>query len=120
MRYLYVLAGGAAGSLLRYSVGVLVLARYSGNFPLGTFIVNIAGSFLIGFAMSHLPAGSLLRPLLVTGLLGGYTTFSALQWETFFAVQNGLPIVAICNMLGSVLAGYAACWAGAWLSSTLK
>lgn len=120
MRYLYVLAGGAAGSLLRYSVSVLVLTRYPESFPLGTFIVNIAGSFLIGFAMSHLPASSALRPLFVTGVLGGFTTFSALQWETFFAIQNGLPFVAVSNMIFSIVAGYAACWAGAWLSGTFR
>jgi CrcB protein len=120
MRYLYVIAGGAAGSLLRYAIGLLVLERYAGSFPLGTFIVNITGSFLIGIAMSHLPAGSPLRPLLVTGFLGGYTTFSSLQWESLFAAQNGLPGIALLNVAGSVVAGYAACWAGAWLSSTLK
>jgi CrcB protein len=120
MPYLYVIAGGAVGSLLRYVTGLFVQSRYSGAFPLGTFIVNITGSFLIGLAMSHLPAGSPLRPLLVTGFLGGFTTFSALQWESFAAVQAGLPAIALLNVVGSVIAGYAACWAGAWLSGTFK
>lgn len=120
MRYLYVLIGGAAGSLLRYATGVFVLTRYSGHFPLGTFLVNISGAFLIGFAMSHLPQGSNLRPLLVTGFLGGFTTFSALQWETLSAAQNGFPLIALSNILLSAAVGYTACWAGAWLSGLMR
>ena len=109
--------GGGRG---RFAAAILGLSRYSGNFPLATFIVNITGSFFIGFAMSRLSPASNLRPLLVTGLLGGYTTFSSLEWESFFAVQSGVPFVALGNLVGSVVAGYAACWAGAWLSSAMK
>ncbi len=115
MRYLYVLAGGAAGSLLRYYIGLISVTLYSGNFPLGTFLVNLTGSFLIGCALSRLPAASALRPLLVSGFLGGFTTFSAFEWETVNAVRGGMPLLGLLNVLLSVGAGFGACWAGASL-----
>jgi len=112
MRYLYVMLGGAAGSVLRYSVGL--------HFTSGTMLVNLTGSFLIGLVLSLLPAGSQMRPLLVAGFLGGYTTFSSFQWETFGAVQSGMPWVALWNVAGSVVLGYLACWAGTWLATILR
>lgn len=112
MRYLYVLAGGAVGSLVRYIASVFVLAHYGGDFPLGTFLINVSGSFLIGLTMTYLAPGSDLRFLLVTGFLGGYTTFSSFEWETLSVAHKGLPAVALLYSAGSVVAGYLACWAG--------
>ena len=112
MPFLYVLAGGAVGSLLRYAVGLAL--------PSGTFFVNMLGSFLIGLLATFLPGASPLRPLLISGLLGGFTTFSAFQWELFSAVHNGFPWIAALNAAASLLLGFAFCWAGAALATMLK
>ena len=112
MSFLFVLTGGALGSLLRYAAGLLL--------PSGTFFVNMVGSFLIGLLATWLPAGSPLRLLLITGFLGGFTTFSAFQWELLIAAQNGLPWLTALNAVASVVLGFAFCWAGAALATMLK
>jgi CrcB protein len=80
-----VLAGAAAGGLARYVISAAVMQRVAGRFPLGTLVVNVTGCFLIGVLMSlFIERGAPhpnLRLLLVTGVLGGYTTFSAFAWE---------------------------------------
>ncbi len=94
------------------------MERYSGPFPLGTVLINLSGSFLIGLLMTvlaHLHSHPNWRLLLVIGVLGGYTTFSSFEYETFQAVRSGVPWVGILNVLGSVLLGYFAVWVGAAL-----
>jgi CrcB protein len=118
MRYLQVLLGGAVGSLLRYAIGLFVLEHYPGRFPLGTFLINISGSFLIGLVSTALDSG--WRPLLVTGILGGFTTFSAFEWETFSLGQDGMPRVALFYAVGSVMCGLAACWGGVQLAHAMR
>jgi CrcB protein len=119
-RYIMVLAGGAAGSLARYLIGAAIMTRTSGRFPFGTVFVNITGSFLIGLAMALLTER--LRPhpnwrlLLVVGFLGGYTTFSSLEWETMSLVKDGARWLGLLNAVGSVVFGYAAVWLGATLA----
>ena len=63
------------------------------------------------------PADANLRLLLVVGVLGGYTTFSSFEYETYAAVQGGAPWVAIANVVGSVAFGYLAVWLGSALAS---
>jgi CrcB protein len=112
--------GGAAGSLARYILGTAIAARAGGRFPFGTVIINITGSFLIGFLMTALTARALpspnLRLLLVIGFLGGYTTFSSFEWETLGLVRDGTYWLALVNSLGSVIAGFIAVWLGAMLA----
>ena len=110
--FLYVLAGGAVGSVLRFSAGLLL--------PSGTFFVNMVGSFFIGLLATMLPVGSPVRPLLITGLLGGFTTFSAFQWELFVAYKEGMPWLLALNACASLLLGFAACWAGAQVATMLS
>jgi fluoride exporter len=111
-----VLAGGAAGSLARYLVGIAIMTRTGGRFPFGTLFVNITGSFLIGLGMALLTER--LRPhpnwrlLLVVGFLGGYTTFSSLEWETMSLVKDGARWLGLLNAVGSVVVGYGAVWLG--------
>jgi CrcB protein len=114
MRYLCVLAGGAAGSLLRYVAGIAIMSRWSGRFPLGTFLINVTGSFAIGILATMLAnvTNPLWRPLLITGVLGGYTTFSSFEWETLAAARGGSGAIAWMYLLGSVALGYLACWLG--------
>jgi CrcB protein len=118
MRYLQVLLGGAAGSLLRYAIGIFVLEHYRGRFPIGTFLINVIGSFFIGVVTTSLEAG--WRPLLVTGVLGGFTTFSAFEWETFSLNQDGFPAMAILYAVSSVATGFLACWGGAQLVNAAR
>lgn len=116
-RYMMVMLGGATGSLLRYLVGTAIMARVGGRFPLGTVIINITGSFVIGLLMTlfteRLDPQPNLRLLLVTGFLGGYTTFSSFEWETLSLVQDGSRWLGLFNVVGSVLLGYIAVWLGA-------
>jgi CrcB protein len=120
-RYLMVMLGGAAGSLARYVLGVAIMSRAGGRFPLGTVSINITGSFLIGLLMTlfteRFSPHPNLRLFLVVGVLGGYTTFSSFEWETFGLVRDGARWLALLNAAGSVLAGYIAVWLGAALAA---
>ena len=118
MKYLLILLGGGAGSLSRYLVGTAIVTRYADRFPIaGTMTINVTGSFLIGLLMTMITerfgANSNLRPLLVIGFLGGYTTFSSFEWETYSAVRDGGFWIGVANIVGSVTLGYAAVWLGA-------
>src|SRR5580704_12186681 len=116
-KYLLVLAGGAIGSLARYIAGTAVMNRFTGRFPLGTLIVNVSGCFLIGAIMTMLtqktPPHPNWRLFLVVGILGGYTTFSSFEWETFAAARDGSPWIGLLNVMASVVLGYLAVWLGA-------
>lgn len=115
-------SGGAAGSVLRYLVSGfaerLFVAGGSSTvaFPVGTLVVNVTGSFLIGLLMglaeSRALLGAEVRLLLVTGLLGGYTTFSAFSLETLVLFRAGHIGTAISSILLQVLLGVAAAFAG--------
>jgi fluoride exporter len=118
IRCLLVLAGGGVGSLTRYLAGLGVNEHYDGRFPLATFLINVTGSFIIGLMLVLLDREDLLhpnlRPLLVTGFLGGYTTFSTFEWEVL-ALGRSTPPMAVVYGVSSVLVGLLACWAGATL-----
>jgi fluoride exporter len=119
VRYVLILLGGGAGSLARYLVGLAIMTRFAGRFPLGTLAVNVTGSFLIGLLMTLLTERWQPHPywrlLLVVGFLGGYTTFSSFEWETYSTVREGGFWIGLANVAGSVAFGYAAVWLGALL-----
>jgi fluoride exporter len=121
MKYWLILLGGGAGSLARYLVTTALVTRFGTRFPIvGTMAINITGSFLIGILMTliveRFGANSNLRPLLVIGFLGGYTTFSSFEWETYSAIRAGGFWMGIINIVGSVTFGYTAVWLGAALA----
>jgi CrcB protein len=120
MKYLVVLAGGGVGSLARYVASTAIMQRFGGAFPMGTFVINITGSFLIGLLMTlfteKLEWNPNWRLLLVTGFLGGYTTFSAYEYESLQALRQGAKWIGLVNLVGSVVAGYVAVWLGALLA----
>ncbi len=122
-RYLIVMLGGALGAVSRFAVGTIVGKWYSAVFPLGTFLINITGSFLIGvLMMCFLNRPSIhanWRLFLVTGILGGYTTFSSFEWETFTALRGGAAPIAITYLIVSVVLGLVCAWLGAMLSNYL-
>jgi CrcB protein len=117
LRYWIVFLGGGLGSLTRYVAGTAIMTRYGGLFPLGTMIINVSGSFLIGLLMTLLTERWHLDPIwrmaLVVGFLGGYTTFSSFEYESYRAIRDGGQWIGLMNIAGSVLLGYIAVWAGA-------
>ena len=115
-RFVVVFLGGGAGSLARYLLGTAIMNRVGGRFPAGTVVINITGSFLIGFLMAllteRLNPSPNWRLLLVVGFLGGYTTFSSFEWETLGLVRDGSWWLGLLNAGGSVLFGFFAVWLG--------
>jgi CrcB protein len=120
VKYLLITAGGGAGSLARYLAGSAIMTRLGGRFPLGTLVINVTGSFLIGLIMTWLTEQLQPNPnwryLLVIGFLGGYTTFSSFEWETYSAIREGGFWIGLLNVVGSVGVGYLAVWLGAQLA----
>ena len=120
IRYLVVVIGGGTGALVRYVAASAIMARFGGKFPLGTLVINVTGSFLIGFLMTMLTERFEFDPkwrlLLVVGFLGGYTTFSSFEWETYTAVRDGGLRTGLLNVVSSNMLGYVAVWLGAMLA----
>ncbi|MES2905932.1 MAG: fluoride efflux transporter CrcB [Pseudomonadota bacterium] len=113
----FVFIGGGIGSLLRY-LGVVGLQSFSAAFPYGTLSVNILGSFLIGFIaifLEHDLSFDGARHLLVIGLLGGFTTFSAFSFESVDLLRAGNYAAASAYILASVAFCLAATMLGLWL-----
>jgi CrcB protein len=119
VKWVLLVVGGGIGSALRYALALGVDARVGLRFPLGTLAVNLCGCFAIGvFASLADLRGTIspsLRLFLVTGLLGGFTTFSAFGMETFQLLQDGRAAAALANAAGSVVLGVCAVAAGVWL-----
>lgn len=106
--------GGAAGSMLRYLVVLGAVRLFGPGFPLGTLAVNLLGSFVMGLLAGVLAGrGAMhLAPLLLTGLLGGFTTFSAFSLDTVGLWERGQGTMALLYVLLSVILSLAALWAG--------
>lgn len=113
---LAVAAGGAAGSVLRYMVAQWVVVRFGPTVPWHTLAVNVTGAFLLGLLMAlAFERGVLSEPwrlLLGVGLLGGYTTFSTLAFESVELFAEHAPVLGVAYALGSVCAGVLAAWLG--------
>lgn len=115
-----VLAGAGLGGLARYVAGTWIMAKYAGRFPLGTFVINVTGSFVIGVLMTLLTERFHPHPnwrlFLIVGVLGGYTTFSSFEYETYQAVRDGARWIGMLYLTGSVLVGYLGVWLGVLLA----
>ena len=120
---LWVGLGGGLGSLFRWFVGKLTGESYDGRFPLGTFLINISGAFAIGFLSVLFSVewyerfGDILKAGILTGFLGGYTTFSSMQLDAVRLARDHYRGLAIVYLVGSVLLGLGAAAFGALLAS---
>lgn len=108
-------SGGFAGSILRYVISMLVHNKFLSSFPYGTLSVNIIGSFLIGVVYALVERGNLspeVRIFLATGLLGGFTTFSAFSLDALNLLQEGLWLEGSAYIIISVMLGIAFAFLG--------
>lgn len=115
LKYLLVFAGGGAGSCLRFAIGGLIRSRTPGDFPWGTLCVNITGALIIGILMGAFfesNAESNWRLLVAVGALGGYTTFSALAYESMKMLEGRNYGAFAAYTVGTNVIGLAACWLG--------
>jgi len=107
--------GGMAGATARYELAVSLPSR-PGAFPWATFWTNISGSFVLGILLvvllERLPPNRYVRPLLATGFLGAYTTFSTFSVETDLLVKDGHLAVATAYVATSLAVGVAVAWLG--------
>jgi fluoride exporter len=108
--------GGFLGANARYFLGAYISDRWDAVFPLGTFIINVTGSFILGFFMAYGQDRPWVEPgarlLFAVGFLGAYTTFSTFEYETLRLIQERELLFAMLNILGSVLSGAVAVFAG--------
>lgn len=117
--------GGFVGSVSRYLLSIKVQQFLAGAmFPFGTILVNISGCLIIGFISGFSENVALLSPrtrfFLITGVLGGYTTFSAFGNETFNLIRENELILALINVGIQVIVGVIAVWLGYVLSKICR
>ena len=123
MKLATVAAGGALGASLRYMAAAVTHAFMGENFPYGTMMVNVLGSLIIGYLLVLLPESEdsipFLRLLLITGVLGGFTTYSAFSIETLQLLQDGHLSKAGLNIILTLAFCFVAVWAGFVLGRTI-
>jgi fluoride exporter len=110
-RIIMVSLGGVLGVNARYWLGLWITRQFGNSFPYSTFFINISGSFFIGLLATlfgRWTAHPYIGLAVVVGFLGGYTTFSSYEIETYWLFERREPIRAIVYMLGSVAGGFAA------------
>ena len=119
MSYLLVFVGGGLGATLRYLINVTCARTLGTGFPWGTFIINITGSTVMGLIAGYLAlkgeASQPWRLFLMTGILGGYTTFSAYSLDAALLYERGELGLAALYVTGSVVLSIAGLFAGLWL-----
>ncbi len=112
-RFLYICLGGAIGTGARYLVATWVAQAFGPDFPRGTILINVTGSFLIAVVMElSLSTGTItpgVRMFLTTGMMGGYTTYSSFNYETLRLAEDGAWSLALVNVgvtvVGCLVAG---------------
>ena len=120
LNILLVAAGGAFGATVRHIFSGAALRLIGAGWPYGTFAINVIGSLLMGVLAGWLAVrgdgGQHWRLLLGTGVLGGFTTFSAFSLETALLIEHRDYVPAAAYVIGSVLIGIAALFGGLWLA----
>lgn len=118
MTYLAISIGAVLGANARFLLGGWVLDRLGPEFPCGTLLINVSGSFAIGLVYALIErhgAPDWVRPLVMVGFLGAYTTFSTFSLDTLALAERGAWVAAGAYIAGSVVASLAAVWAGVTL-----
>src|SRR5919206_4472261 len=102
-KYMAVAAGGAAGAMLRFYLGGSMLSRTAAPFPTATFVINVTGSFILGFFLTlvseRVNVSPHLRLAVAVGFVGAYTTFSTFEYETAKLVEERNLVRAFLNVL---------------------
>jgi len=108
--------GGVLGANARYLLGNWVAARYGTSFPYGTMLINVSGSFVIGFFLVLITERFVVHPnwrlFFAVGFLGAYTTFSTFSFESITLIQGGSWLLGLANIIGSVVLGLVAVLTG--------
>jgi fluoride exporter len=121
--YIAIAAGGTLGCWARYGMTNLVQGIYGRDFPYATLSINVLGSFLMGFlfieTIERLTMSPELRAGILTGFLGGFTTFSTFSMESVLLLEQGYPIRAGFYLLLSATLGFVAAFAGAYIARNL-
>ena len=124
--YLWIWVGSGLGGILRYFLSGVIANAFGGTFPWGTVIVNITGCFIIGFFATltgpdgRIFANATTRQFVMTGICGGYTTFSSFGIQTLSLAQDGQWLQAGGNVVLSVVLCLTATWLGAVAAGTLN
>jgi len=124
--YFLIALGGALGSVARFSLNGFVSSHWGATFPWGTLVINVTGSFLIGFFFTltepggRVFASSNARQFFMTGICGGYTTFSSFSLQTLNLAREGEWLRAGANTVGSVVLCLVAVWLGHLAASYLN
>lgn len=122
-KVLFVAGGGALGAVARYLINISPLSRVFEHFPFPTFLINVGGSFLIGFLLIFLTdkaqVSDNVRMMVMVGFLGAFTTFSTFEMEIYGLITDKHSALALVYMLLSVAAGFAALIAGVGLARRL-
>lgn len=125
-QYLWVAIGGALGTTARYWLSGLAARLIGETFPWGTLLINVTGSFIIGFFATltgpdgRVFVGSTARQFVMIGLCGGFTTFSSFSLQALNLANDGEWLYAGANVAGSVVLCLAAVWAGYALAVSLN
>jgi CrcB protein len=123
MIWWYVALGSAVGGVARFGLTALVQQRAGPNFPLGTLVVNVSGSFLLGLLFRYALGTQVISPevraLLTAGFCGGYTTFSTFTYDTMVLLEDGQSARAGLYVLSSVGLSLVAAWLGILGARTL-
>jgi CrcB protein len=122
--YLAVAVGGAIGAMLRFYLGGSVLSRAASPFPTATFVINVTGSFILGFFLTlvseRINVSPHLRLAFAVGFVGAYTTFSTFEYETARLVEDKDLIRAFLNIILSFTVGFAAVWLGIFAARKIE
>ena len=123
LTYFAIAVGGTLGCWARYAMTNLVQAVYGRDFPYATLSINLLGSFLMGFlfivTLERMTMSPALRTGILTGVLGGYTTYSTFEMETLLLIEQGEPFKAALYVILSVIMGFIAAFAGAYIARNL-
>ncbi len=123
LTWIVVAIGSAIGGVSRYGVGLLAARLWGQSFPVGTLLINIVGSFIIGFygaltlANGPMPASSDMRAFVMIGFCGGFTTFSAFSLQTLELLRAGETLEAALYILLSNVLCIAGAFLGYWLAT---